>query len=194
MPKVENVKNLKAFFLPQSPEGETDSTLEGTEYADLKFAKKSAIPLDCRVTGFDAQSPTVGTREAEDIEDVDDWTKYETDKIAPGTATLNVDRAVDLEGIIEQLEKLAVDSPYLGVLKFGKFSKTEGGTKTYNVVYSAPAILTNDMGFAGTAKQKMSGTLNFQISGKPKRGSKTCAQTAALNVETNEITLAKATS
>lgn len=194
MPKVENVKNLKAIFLPQADDGETDSTLEGTEYAALKFAKKSAIPLDCRVTGFDAQPPTVGTREAEDIEDVDDWTKYETDKIAPGTATLNVDRAIDLEGILEQLEKLAVDSPYLGVLKFGKLSKTEGGTKTYNVVYSAPAILTSDMGFAGTAKQKMSGTLNFQISGKPKRGSKTCAQTAALNVETNEITLAKATS
>ena len=194
MPKVENVKNLKALFLPQSPDGETDSTLEGTEYAALKFAKKSAIPLDCRVTGFDAQAPTVGTREAEDIEDVDDWTKYETDKITPGTATLNVDRAVDLEGILEQLEKLNVDSPYLGVLKFGKLVKNEGGTKTYGVVYSAPAILTSDMGFAGTAKQKMSSTLNFQISGKPKRGSKTCAQTLTLNNETNEITLAKATS
>ena len=194
MPKVENVKNLKAFFLAQSPEGETDSTLEGTEYADLKFAKTSSIPLDCRVTGFDAQAPTVGTREAEDIEDVDDWTKYETDKITPGMATLNVDRAIDVDGILERLEKLNVDSPYLGVFKIGKLTKKENGSRTYNVVYSAPAILTSDMGFAGTAKQKMTSTLNFQVSGKPKRGSKTCAQTLTLNNETNEITLAKATS
>ena len=194
MPKVENVKNLKAFFLPQDPEGETDSTFEGTEFAGLKFSKTSAIPIDCRVTGFDAQPPTVGTREVEDIEDVDDWTKYETDKITPGTATLNIDRAVDLEGILERLEKLNVDSPFLGVLKFGKLSKKENGSRTFNVVYNAPAILTSDMGFAGTAKQKMSATLNFQVSGKPKRGSKTCAQTLTLNNETNEITLAKATS
>lgn len=193
MPKVENVKNLKAFFLPQDPEGETDSTLEGTEFAGLKFSKTSAIPIDCRVTGFDAQPPTVGTREVEDIEDVDDWTKYETDKITPGTATLNVDRAIDVDGILERLEKLNVDSPYLGVFKIGKLTKKENGSRTYNVVYNAPAILTSDMGFAGTAKQKMSATLNFQVSGKPKRGSKTCAQTLTLS-ETNEITLAQTTS
>jgi hypothetical protein len=39
----------------------------------------------------------------------------------------------------------------------------------------------------------MSSTLNFPISGKPKRGAKTCAQTLTLS-ETNEITLAETTS
>jgi len=175
--KFDILYKTRLVFFPQSASGNTDSTLSGTDYESMKFSDTSALPA-VRYTGFDIPSPAVEMRTREDIESETIWEEYESGKITPPQITLNAERPLDLAGIISKLQSLPVDDPFLGMFKVLRKNNEGSG---YHVIYSAPALLMSDASFAGTARNKLTTQIKFQVTAEPTVGKTACNQTGTFS-------------
>ncbi len=174
---------LMPVIIPQVASGGTVfSKFAGTAAAGLQFGSKSLLPRGVRLTQLDIANATVETVENNDIRDENLVKEYDTGEITPPTVKFNTNAPIDQSTILEELKEIEVASPLIVLLAIGQLKSTETAssstTKVYDLIFVAPAVLTEDpTGFSGAAKKTATGSFGFQTTGVWFRGVKSAATT-----------------
>lgn len=162
MADVANAYRLCIGIFKQSSTGTAFAALPD-DYGSIKWdLVGSIIPAKYDFTNLQIGGSTIETVEKNTITAMTKAKQFDSGALTPPTIQLATLLPADAASIIDTLAPLDVADPFKVLVTAGAYASAGTRTRVYDVFWSAAAILTEDGGRSGEAKQLFNGNLALQ--------------------------------